>query len=353
MNGIRLLIADNSPVYKKMFAQAAIELDKSAKVAYALNCSEALDSIKRHNYDVIVIDTEISGLDMALFLNNVMRQIPKALVFATAQPSSVSDKLCAEAMAKGAFNYMVKPIHNSYSANFDFVKGKMSDLFKVVHEVHEKKKKRTAIEPVKVNGKFQPEIVLIAVSTGGPMALENILSKLPEDFPVPILVVQHMPAPFIKMLAHHLNQKSRLKVKVAEDNERVVGGTVYIAVGEMHMKLDAKNRIQLDDSPPLNNIRPAADILFESVAESFTGSGVLAVILTGMGNDGERGLAALKQKQNCFCLAQSEETCVVYGMPCAAMEARLVDKILDLDKISSEVESFNYTPMQMQRKKVE
>ena len=107
----------------------------------------------------------------------------------------------------------------------------------------------------------------------------------------------------------------------------------------MHMKLDAENKIQLDDEPPINGIRPAADVLFESVAESFTESGVLAVILTGMGSDGKKGLAGLKEKQNCFCLAQSEETCVVYGMPRAAVESGLVDKILDLDKISSEIEN--------------
>jgi len=185
------------------------------------------------------------------------------------------------------------------------------------------------------------------------MALEHIFSKLSVDFPAPILVVQHMPEAFLNTLAHHLGKKSRLKVKVAEDKERVEGGTVYLAVGGQHMKLDAKNRIQLDDSPPCNGVRPAADVLFESVAESFTGSGVLSVILTGMGNDGEKGLSSLKKKQDCFCLAQSEKTCVVYGMPRAAEEAGLVDMILDLDKIPEEMEKFNYMNRQIHRKKIE
>ena len=109
------------------------------------------------------------------------------------------------------------------------------------------------------------------------------------------------------------------------------------------MKLAAKNMILLDKSPPINGVRPAADTLFESVADSYTGSGVLAVILTGMGHDGARGLACLKEKKNCFCLAQSEDTCVVYGMPRAAVEGGYADKVLDLDMISLEIENFKYS----------
>jgi len=125
MNGIKLLIADNSPVYRKMFAMAAEEWDKDAIVAYASDYGGALDSIKLNTYDIIIIDVEMSGLNMAVFLDHVMREIPKALVLVTAQPSSVSDRLCAEAMAQGAFKYMVKPIYNSYSANYDFLKNQM------------------------------------------------------------------------------------------------------------------------------------------------------------------------------------------------------------------------------------
>jgi len=110
------------------------------------------------------------------------------------------------------------------------------------------------------------------------------------------------------------------------------------------MKLDANDRILLEDSPPRNGVRPAADILFDSVAESFSGSNVLAVILTGMGNDGKRGLATLKEKRNCLCFAQSEETCVVYGMPFAAVESGLADKIVGLDELPLEMESLFSIP---------
>ena len=185
-------------------------------------------------------------------------------------------------------------------------------------------------------------IVLIAASIGGPVALENILPKLGKGFPAPILIVQHMPAHFSEILADTLDHKSRLKVKVAENMDNVEKGTVYIAPGGTHMKLDGKNRIYLDGSPPVNGTRPAADELFSSVADSPGITGVLAVILTGMGSDGAKGLAELKKKRACFCLAQSEKTCVVYGMPRAAAENGLADKILDLDEIPVEMESFDF-----------
>jgi len=347
MNRIKLLIAENSPLFKKMFAKTAMEWNENTSVSYASDCGEALEHIRNNIYDVIVIDTEISGMNMAIFFRDVMTETPKALVLATAQPSSVSDKLCAEAMASGAFNFMVKPIYDSYDENCKFVKRRLFEVFKVVCDERSNKNKPAAAEPAPcirttVKKSFCPEIVLFAVSTGGPMALENILSKLPENFPVPIIIVQHMPAAFIETLVHHLNQKSRLHVKIAENREVVKSGFVYIAAGGIHTMLDGKNRIRLDDSPPINGVRPSADILFKSVAESFGGSGVLAVILTGMGNDGEKGLEALKEKQNCFCLVQSEKTCVVYGMPRAAADAGFADMILDLDRIPAEIESFNY-----------
>ena len=188
----------------------------------------------------------------------------------------------------------------------------------------------------------KPGIVLVASSTGGPMALESILPKLSGDFPVPVLVVQHMLMQFIQTLANSLDMKSSLRVKVAENRETISAGSVYIAPGGVHMKLDSRKRIRFDESPPINGVRPAADILFESVAESFTAQGVLAVILTGMGRDGVNGLARLKEKHKCFCLAQSEETCVVYGMPRAVVEAGYADMILDLDKIPAEIELLTF-----------
>jgi two-component system chemotaxis response regulator CheB len=194
---------------------------------------------------------------------------------------------------------------------------------------------------IEVGKNFCPEIILIASSTGGPKALEIIFSKLSENFPVPILIVQHITSQFTETLTRRLNFSSALNVKIAEDGESISAGNVYIAPGTVHMTV-SKKRIYFDGSPPINGIRPAADILFSSVAENFSGESVLAVILTGMGSDGAAGIKKLKSKKKCFCITQSEKTCVVYGMPRVISEIGLSDRAVDIENISSELEGFDY-----------
>ncbi len=343
-SGIKLFIADASPVYSKIFTTVAANLNQDTVCTFASTADEVLDNIKRSDFDVIVLDVELTGLDMNVLFNTLKQELPKALVLATAQPSRISGDLFAEALAKGAYDIMLKPIYNNYASNLDLVERKLSAVFQSVLENRDKSPLRPAPPKARharsLSGSgFKAELVLVAVSTGGPSTLENILSKLPADFPVPIVIVQHIAAPFIKTLVYRLNQKCPLRVKAGEEKEQVAPGTVYIAEGGVHTRLDSKNRIRMDDSPAVNGVRPAADVLFESVAESFSGSGILAVVLTGMGSDGQNGLKSLKEKQNCFCIAQSEKTCVVYGMPRAVVEAGLADKVVDLDDIPAEIEN--------------
>jgi len=174
--------------------------------------------------------------------------------------------------------------------------------------------------------------VLIAASTGGPAALEQILSKLPADYSAPVLVVQHMPASFTRKMAESLSLKCRMPVAEAYDGEPVEAGKIMIAPGDMHMtvhktaKEEGKRLVRLDTSPSYNGLRPSADVLFCSVATAYEGQSVLAVILTGMGSDGSIGVDELKRRAACRCIAQSKSTCAVYGMPRAAMAAGLVDE---------------------------
>jgi len=344
MSRQRILVADNSATYRKMFTRAVAELDSDAVITCVADVDEALVKIKRHDYEIIVFDSEVSESDM--LLKEITSQIPKAYVLITSRPSNAGDKICAEALAKGAADYLIKPIFSSYDENYDAVKNKLASIFTILDSKRRKPASQSGSDKIariatvdKI--RFLPEIVLIAASTGGPLALETILSKLSKNFPLPILIVQHLLLQFTETLANNLDQKSLLSVKVAENNETILAGKVYIAPGGVHMKLGADGRIRLDGSPPINGVRPAADALFESVAESFPGNGVLVVILTGMGRDGANGLKKLKEKQDCLCIAQSEETSVVYGMPRVVVESGLADKILDLDKITSEIESLS------------
>lgn len=193
---------------------------------------------------------------------------------------------------------------------------------------------KTPEPPVKkpVLSKEKAEIVAIASSTGGPEILSRIFSILPGTLQVPILLVQHIPAAMTQYLAKSLNQKSELIIEEACQGDVILPGRVYIAPGGQHMtvsKPDDEGRriILLNSAPPVNSVRPSADVLFESLAKSYKGR-ILAVILTGMGEDGKKGVTAMKSC-NCFCITQRAETCVVYGMPRAVDEAGLSDESLD------------------------
>jgi len=348
MDEIKVLIADSSSVYKKMITQAVTEADKNASVSCVTDGDEVIGLVKQKNYDVIVIDAEISEPGLIKLINVILNKNPLVFILVMARPSAANNEMFHEALLKGATECMTKPIYDSYTENLNSIKRKMKYIVKRTtkknHDENENQPEPELMETGKTaeRSTFRAEIVLIAASTGGPLALNNILPNLREDFPVPVMIVQHIPSYFTETLAHHLNNKSRIKVKIAENWETVTAGTVYLAPGGMHMILNTENKIELDDSPPISGLRPAADVLFESVAKSFSGSKVLAVILTGMGSDGKKGLASLKAKKDCYCLAQSEETCVVYGMPRCAVESGLADKVLDLDKISQEIKRLCY-----------
>lgn len=347
MDGLKILIADGSSVYRSMFSGAISQVSEDAQVICVDNGREASDLIKHNDFDIIIVDSEIQNPDLYGFLKLLLREIPKAFVLVIARPSSTSTKIFLEALANGASESMTKPIYDGYSENFEIIKNKMADIVKMLHTEESKEEAKYQILVAKSKKAlpskgFRPQLILIAVSTGGPRALESIIPELSGDIPVPILVVQHMPSHFLGSLAQRLDSKSKLTVKVAEDGETITGRTVYFAPGGVHMRINSDDEIYMDDSPPINGVKPAADALFESVANEFSGTRILAVILTGMGQDSKSGLAKLKGKKRCFCIAQSEKTCVVYGMPRAVVEEDLADKVLDLEKIAPEIESFSY-----------
>ena len=184
----------------------------------------------------------------------------------------------------------------------------------------------------------KPELVLVGVSTGGPNALAQLLPGIPRDIGVPILIVQHMPPMFTASLAESLAPKCQIRVREARAGEALEANTAYIAPGGRQMRVvngGGNGVIQVTDDPPENNCRPAVDYLFRSAASQFPGR-AMAVILTGMGSDGVLGLRLLK-RHGCHVVAQDEASCVVYGMPRAAVEAGVVDAVLPLDQIAARI----------------
>lgn len=180
-------------------------------------------------------------------------------------------------------------------------------------------------------------IVCIGTSTGGPRALQQILPQFPKNFPSPIFVVQHMPPVFTKQLADRLNSMANIEIKEAEHNETVKSGTAYIAPGGKHMTVIANGsqlQIKLDETEPIKGHRPSVDRLFLSLKDLHNYR-IIAAILTGMGSDGTYGLKQLKQahKNNVYAIAESEKTCIVFGMPKSAIKENLVDEVVELPNI--------------------
>jgi len=183
------------------------------------------------------------------------------------------------------------------------------------------------------------KIVAIGASTGGPKSLQEIISKIPGDIPAAFLIVQHMPSGFTKSLAERLNCMSELTVKEAEDGDIVRSGHVYIAPGNFHMlvkMVDVDLRIKLSDDPPVRGHRPSIDVMLNSLSDTGIDN-IIAIILTGMGADGSKGIVNIKKKNNGFIIAQDEKTSVVYGMPKAALETGVVDFVVPLHEIASQI----------------
>ena len=185
--------------------------------------------------------------------------------------------------------------------------------------------------------KVSDKIVAIAASTGGPQALLKILQRLPADFPCGIVIVQHITSGFLAGLVDWLAKECKIKVKIGEDSEDIRPGVAYIAPDNFHMRVTERGKISLSDEPASNGHRPSGDVLFESVAKTY-GKGGVAAILTGMGRDGAMGMKAIKQSQG-MTIAQSEKSCVVFGMPGAAIEMDAIDKVLPLERIAEEIVS--------------
>jgi two-component system chemotaxis response regulator CheB len=183
------------------------------------------------------------------------------------------------------------------------------------------------------------KIICIGTSTGGPRALQAVLSRLPAAIQAPILIVQHMPAGFTKSLANRLNSLSELTVKEAEDGEFLVNGTAYIAPGGYHLKvrkIEDRLAVELDLSESKNGLRPSVDLMFESVSH-VSDYAKVAVIMTGMGTDGMKGLIHLHQSGKMKAIAESEETSIVFGMPKAAISTQLIDEVQNVDNIAGTI----------------
>lgn len=336
---IRVLVVDDSVVIRRLVTHALEQDAMIEVVGAAANGAIALQRIPQYNPDALTLDIEMPEMDGLETLRRVRREYPQLRVIMFSTLTERGGAITMEALALGADDYVAKAsnegsLDRSMARLREELAPKIKQFFYLPGPI---RSGTTTIVPHPPPGnavRLPPKVVVIGVSTGGPTALGAIFPEFPPDFPLPILVVQHMPPLFTRLLAERLQATCRLAVQEASSGEPVTGGKVLIAPGDFHMKVNAHRggaRIFLDQSPPLNSCRPAVDALFTSASEVYGGAAI-AVILTGMGQDGLRGTQILKAK-GARVLAQDEPSSVVWGMPGAVVTAGLADRVLPLDQV--------------------
>jgi two-component system chemotaxis response regulator CheB len=344
MKKVRVLVVDDSALMRKLIPQM-LEADPSIEVVgTAMDGNFCLKKIEELRPNVITLDLQMPGMNGIDTLKEIMRRNPLPVIVVSSH-STEGASVTFKALGLGAFDFVTKPqdatAHMAETAKELIAKIKAAADCKVVRPGTF----RAATAPVeKISAaKAAPppsKLVAIGISTGGPQALEFLLAQLPPDFPGAIVVVQHMPEGFTEMFARRLDELCSLRVKEAQSGDTLQAGRVLICPGSRHMKvkrLTMGDIVVLNDDTRVNGHRPSVDVLFNSAAEEF-GSQAVAVIMTGMGDDGAEGLGAVK-KAGGMTIAQSEESCVVFGMPKAAIERGYATRVVALDVLSSTLQA--------------
>jgi two-component system chemotaxis response regulator CheB len=351
MRKIRVLIADDAVVVRRMLGDI-LASDPALEVAgAAANGRIALAKIPQVNPDVVILDVEMPEMDGLETLKVLRQTYPflPVIMFSTLTQRGATATL--DALSLGANDYVTKPANvGSAHQAIEQIRAELIPKIKMFCAKAAgldfalvarptrlaASSSKTLAAPVRRPGKV--DIVAIGVSTGGPNALAELVPEFPADFSVPIVIVQHMPPVFTKLLAERLEAKSHIKVDEGAPGQAVEAGHAFIAPGNYHMTVQREEgsvRIQTNQEPPENSCRPAADVLFRSVAETY-GVGALGVVMTGMGQDGLRGSERIREAGG-EVFVQDEPTSVVWGMPGFVANAGLADKILPLQQLGSEI----------------
>ena len=334
---IRVLVVDDSVAIRTLVS-ALLKEDPAIEVAgVAPDGSVGLAKFTQLRPDVVTLDVEMPGMDGLATLQAIRREDPAAVVIMCSSLTLRGATTTFDALAAGAADYVAKPEGPQALAEFS------RELIAKI-KAHAARRERPpgethgAVTLAPRRGRQRVEIVAVASSTGGPNALAEFIPALPKNFPVPVVIVQHMPPLFTQLLAERLDVTSQVTVREGSERDVVRPGFVYLAPGGHHMVLaheGSEIRLHVQDEPPENCCRPAADVLFRSVARCY-GAGALAVVLTGMGQDGLAGSRVL-QAAGGQVLAQDEASSVVWGMPRAVALAGLAQAVLSLEEMGPEV----------------
>jgi len=337
---VRVLVIDDSALMRKLIPQILARDSEIEVVGTAMDGAFGLKKIEELRPNVVTLDLEMPRMDGMETLRQIMRRHRLPVIVVSAH-STEGASTTFKALALGAFDFVTKPA-DAASAHMDEIADELISRIKVAART-DVRQPRTHVEPVKFANKpaHRPKkeptkIVAVGISTGGPNALQYLLSELPGNFPGSIVVVQHMPEGFTEMFAKRLNECCAIDVKEAQSGDLLIAGRALICPGNRHMKvrrMPMGNVVVLSDDERVNGHRPSVDVLFRSVASEF-GSRAVGVLMTGMGDDGACGLGQLRTA-GALTIAQSEESCIVYGMPKAAIERGYAERVVSLEMMAN------------------
>lgn len=354
MERIRVLVVDDVATVRRLVVDA-LSIDAEIQVVgMAANGREALERIPVVRPDLIILDYEMPEMDGMETLIEVKKSYPSIRVVIFSSHTRHGAKLTLDALWHGADDYVPKSPADNQTAAIQLIRTQLVPKIKglcrrpevaepaapapspsaraPMQEEVPRAARRPGITPTRA------EIVAIGASTGGPRALARLLQGLPGDFPVPIVIVQHMPPIFTRLLAERLGTQTTLRCAEAIEGAALGPGAVWVAPGDHHMTLERERgeiRIRLTNDPPVHSCRPAVDPLFYSVADAY-GAGALGVILTGMGHDGYKGCERIRDAGGAV-LAQDEASSVVWGMPGIVARAKIADRVVPLDEMAAEI----------------
>lgn len=347
MPPVKVLVVDDSALMRQLISKMLGNHPNIQVIGAAINGSDALSKIPALKPDVVTMDVEMPVMDGLTALRRIMRESPlPVIMFSTL--TAQGTRATIEALALGAFDFVTKP------SSPTLLEPMVSELAQKVNAAAAVPAARVARRPLAprasspvlspaARGGGKTRLVVVGTSTGGPAALQTVIPGLPKDFPAAVVVVQHIPAGFSKPLAEHLDRRSKLPVRHAEAGDPVLPGQVLVAPAGFDLSFRGRPgsvTVALDKGSapvPPGGFRPSVDVVMTSAARVF-GNTVMGVLMTGMGRDGALGMTEIK-KYNGRTIAEAESSCVVFGMPRAAIEAGAADRVSPLPQIASEIVS--------------
>ena len=396
---LKVLVVDDSLVYRNILSRAVEKSSIAVVDCTASNGAIALERLEQRSIDVVLLDVFMPQMDGIETLKKIKEKHSHIPVIMISSGGEDGAKTTVTALREGAMDFILKPTFGDTQSNMEHISRQLNLLFSQIlldkylvpgqavrpstevaahvtkvdykDDVKEDWGHQDAMIQVKditkdpaidIPENQKPErikkhldisysyklpllkgvdVIVMAASTGGPNAVEEVCKALGEEFSKPILLVQHMPPDFTRIFAEFLAKKVSIQVKEAQEGDKILGGRLLIAPGGYHMIVNPDFTVSITDDEPVNGVKPAADVLFRSVARAYAGKRVLAVTLTGMGNDGTEGIRALKRACQCYSITQSERTSVIYGMPRSVDEAGLSDESVDLKDMGTRIKEIS------------